>query len=149
MGPLRNPSDPFCKGLPVAVERVAVKRDRISVLVRLLPGAPRYVTPQLAREAAAAFPGLADHACVNGVGPRFGDVLVGTSVPHLLEHLVLHAQALCAETPSLAALLGTTEWLDEAEGLARIEVNYADDLAALRALKEALAFLNERMADYA
>ena len=75
-------------------------------------------------------------------------MIAGTSVPHLLEHLVIHGQVFDSATPSNAALVGTTEWLDEANGLARIEVNYADDLAALSALKTALAFLNERMADW-
>ena len=133
---------------PLSVERIAVKRDRISLLVRMAPGAPRIVSPRLASEALRVFPGLDGHACVNDAGPRFGCALAaGTSVPHLLEHLVIHGQALHGATPANAALLGTTEWLDEAAGLARVEVNYADDLAALSALKEALAFLNERMAD--
>ncbi len=41
--------------------------------------------------------------------------------------------------------VGTTEWLDEAAGRARIEVNFADDLVALRALNRALAFVNDIM----
>lgn len=132
---------------PVVVERVSVKRDRISILARVTEGYPRYVSGALAQEASRAFPGLANHACINDIGPRFGDVLVGTSVPHLLEHLVIHEQVMNDATPADTALVGTTEWLDEEKGLARIEVNYTDDLVALSALKIALAFLNERMAD--
>lgn len=131
----------------VIVERIAVKRDRISLLVRLAAHAPRHVSPQLAREAASAFPGIEHHTCVNDYGPEFGDVLVGTSVPHLLEHLIIHGQINHESTPSRATLLGTTEWINQKEGLARIEVNYVDDLVALSALREALAFLNERMVD--
>lgn len=132
---------------PVVAERISVKKDRISILVRMSEGFPRYVSSALAQAASQAFPGLVDHACVNDVGPRFGDVLVGTSVPHLLEHLIIHGQVMDAATPADIALVGTTEWLDEKKGLARIEVNYTDDLVALSALKMALAFLNERMAD--
>ena len=131
---------------PIAAERVSVKRDRISILVRVAEGCPRYVSSALAHEASRAFPGLIDHVCVNDVGPRFGDVLVGTSVPHLLEHLVIHEQVMNEAMPADIALVGTTEWLDEKKGLARIEVNYTDDLIALSAIKMALAFLNERMA---
>ncbi len=132
---------------PVSVERISVKQDRISLLVRLAPDAARTVSPCLAQQAQSAFPGLGSHACVNDFGPTFGHALAHTSVPHLLEHLIIHGQASCASTPERVALVGTTEWLDERRGLARIEVNYADDLVALSALKEALAFLNERMVD--
>lgn len=145
---LQNPPVLFYDMKPVSVERIAVKRDRISILVRMGASFPRYVSDGLAQEAARAFPGLTEHACINDCGPRFGDVIAGTSVPHLLEHLIIHGQVFDSATPSNVALVGTTEWLDEANGLARIEVNYADDLVALSALKEALAFLNERMADW-
>ena len=41
-----------------------------------------------------------------------------------------------------ALFIGTTEWLDEEAGLARIEVGFKDDLVALRAFNEAIRFLN-------
>ena len=131
----------------VKVDRISVKKDRISVLVRLSAHAPRTTWPRLVQEAELAFPGLLAHACVNDVGPMFGDVAECTSVPHMLEHLVIHLQVVHPQTPAHVMLAGTTEWLDEAQGLARVEVNYADDLVALGALQEALAFLNERMVD--
>lgn len=131
----------------ISVERISVKRDRISMLVRVPSPSSRCANPQLAAQVLASFPDLAHHACVNERDARFIDVLPETSVPHVLEHLIIDLQAHDARVPADVALTGTTEWLDEAAGLARIEVNYADDLVALRALKEALAFLNERMAD--
>ena len=39
--------------------------------------------------------------------------------------------------------VGTTQWLDEQRGLARVEVNFTDDLVALRAFKDALCAINE------
>ena len=39
--------------------------------------------------------------------------------------------------------LGTTEWIDEDAGLARIEVSFTDDLVALRAFLDAAQFLNK------
>lgn len=114
---------------------------------------------------------LAYHTCVHGDdpaanpdNPTFGAVIENTSLPHVLEHLIIDEQVRNAETPrpnsapvtpsdpaalapspapfTDATFVGTTEWLDEAAGLARVEVNFTDDLVALRALRSALAFLN-------
>ena len=41
--------------------------------------------------------------------------------------------------PDDFAFVGTTEWLDEARGLARVEVNFTDDLVALRAFRDCRA----------
>ena len=130
----------------IAVERISVKRDRISLLVRVAPGARRYAWPKLANQVVDAFPDLAYHACVNDSGARFVDVLQSTSIPHVLEHLVIDLQVHDSRVPEDVALVGSTEWICEADGLARVEVDYTDDLVALSALREALAFLNEWMA---
>lgn len=42
-------------------------------------------------------------------------------------------------------IVGTSEWLDEASGVARIDLSFADDQIALRALRDAVAFLNEAL----
>ena len=44
-----------------------------------------------------------------------------------------------------AVFVGTTEWTDEAAGRARIEVSFLDDLVALRAFRDAIAFLGDAM----
>lgn len=129
----------------VSVERVRISRGRISLLVRMAPRVPHDVSPGLLSAALERYPSLSFHACVNDAGSTFGDVMDATSVPHLLEHLVIDAQARDAATPADLILAGTTEWLDKEGGLARVEVNFADDLAALRALCEALAFVNKEM----
>lgn len=129
----------------LVVERVAVRPGRLSLLVRVSEGYPHYATPQLAAYVSEHYPALAYHTCVNEVGPTFGAVMPTTSLPHLLEHLIIDEQVNDPETPSNAALLGTTEWRDERAGLARIEVNFSDDFVALRALRSALAFLNRGM----
>lgn len=43
---------------------------------------------------------------------------------------------------SNASIVGTSEWLDESAGIARIDVSFTDDHAALRALCDAVAALN-------
>ena len=48
-----------------------------------------------------------------------------------------------AALPDDFAFVGTSEWTDEAQGRARVEVNFTDDLVALRAFREATQFLND------
>ncbi len=45
-----------------------------------------------------------------------------------------------------ASIVGTSEWLDEAAGLARIDVSFTNDHIALRALRDAVATLNSQLA---
>lgn len=176
---------------PISVEKVTVLTGRLSVLVRVAPGVPYASTPQLAARLCKRFPTLPSHACVNDVGETFGCVMKGTSLPHVLEHLVIDLQARAhaqggeqpafagnnaAASASLAApvvsspapaagsraaasaepaartapaasaaptFVGTTEWLDEPAGLAHVQVSFADDLIALRALRDAADILNQ------
>ena len=127
---------------PIAVERITVKKDRMALLVRLSPACPRVTDDALARRLLAAVPTLARHSCVNDVGPIFGCVIASTSLPHVFEHLVIDAQVRACASFTDITFVGTTEWLDERAGLARVEVNFADDLIALRAVNDALAYLN-------
>lgn len=129
----------------LSVERVTVKRARLSLLVRVCPHAPRYTTPQIAEWLRGVRPTLVHHACVNDRGPTFGAVISHTSVPHVLEHLIIDNQVRDARSLTDATFVGTTEWLDEAAGLARVEVNFADDLVALQAMHDALSLLNGGM----
>lgn len=48
-------------------------------------------------------------------------------------------------TPRERPIVGTSEWVDERAGLARIDVSFADDQVALRAFRDAVAFLNETL----
>lgn len=130
------------QGCLLAVERINVKRDRLVILVRCR--GERYVSPHVAARAVEAFPSLPYHACLNDEGPTFGDVMGHTSAPHFLEHLVIDLQVRAGQPGG--AYVGTTEWLDEKAGLARVEVGYKDDMVALGALNQAVRFLNETMA---
>ena len=97
----------------LAVERVTFERDRMALLVRV---------PE-------------------GVDASLGVVLARTSLPHALEHLVIDLQAANPACAADATFVGTTEWLSRRDGLARVTVNFIDDLIALGALKDALALL--------
>lgn len=125
----------------LTVESMVVGRGRLSCDVRLAPGAPRWTTPDLVRRVLRDFPDLVRHACVNGEGDVFGAVIDRTPLPHLLEHLVIDLQ-IRASSDDAALFAGTTEWLDEEIGTARVQVSFTDDLVALRAFRDATRFLN-------
>lgn len=129
----------------LVVERVAIERDRMALLVRVAGGPAAHLSPEAAARLLRARPRLARHACVNAQGEPFGAILDRTSLPHILEHLIIDFQAELADR-SAATFVGTTEWLNEREGLARVEVNFTDDLIALAALKAACALM-EGMVD--
>lgn len=146
---------------PIRVERMEVRRGHLVCRVAF-SAAPRVTSPQLMSRVLAAVPTLAQHACVNERGTTFAAVMDCTPLPHLLEHLVVDLQVRAESgrwftLPGAAAgaplsmagathdrpIVGTSEWLDEAAGVARIDVSFADDLVALRAMRDSVAFLNE------
>ena len=146
---------------PIRVERLEVRRGHLVCQVAF-GNAPRVTSPQLMSRVLAVVPTLAQHACVNERGTVFAAVMDCTPLPHLLEHLVVDLQVraesgqwltlpgVAAEAPPHVSgatsdhpIVGTSEWLDEAAGIARIDVSFADDLVALRAMRDSVAFLNE------
>lgn len=132
-------------GEVMRLSRIRVRGTRIEANVLVAP-AFRYTTPALARRVCERFPRLPHHTCVNDEGLTFGAVIDHTPLPHLLEHLVIDLQASSEKCDTLNecfTYVGTTQWLDEEAGLARVEVNYVDDLAALRAFRDALRAINE------
>ncbi len=128
---------------PLAVEAVTVQADRLVLEVALAPSTPRSMDPQLAARLDVMRPSLKAHACVNGVGPSFGHVMDSTSIPHVLEHLILDEQVRASTAPATAPFSGITLWLDEEAGRAHIEVSFYDDLTALEAVQTAAACLND------
>lgn len=58
---------------------------------------PKTVSSACAQYILQQYPQLANHACFSGGARVFGQVIQGTSVPHVLEHLIIHDQLLqCA-----------------------------------------------------
>lgn len=127
---------------PLAIGRMVVGAGRLVCEVHLAPGVPRLTSPALARRVCARFPDLPRHTCVNGAGPTFAAVIDRTPLPHLLEHLVIDLQTR-ASAHDDASFVGTSEWIDEAAGTARIQVSFTDDLVALRAFRDATEFLGD------
>lgn len=127
---------------PIQVKTIIVRTGRIVCDVEIANPAYRTTSPKLAAFVTNQYPDLPLHACVNEVGTAFGSVIERTSVPHMLEHLVVDIQTHETNTPLATTFVGTTEWVDEEAGLARIEVSFRDDLQALRAFNKAVEFLN-------
>ena len=126
---------------PIQMRTITVRTGRMLCDIEIAEERYRNTSPRLAAFVADQYPDLPHHACVNDVGHTFGDVIENTSVPHLLEHLVISWQVRERQAGD-PTFIGTTEWLDEEAGVARIEVGFKDDLVALRAFNEATQFLN-------
>lgn len=142
--PMKTDNPPF-----LFVEKVQFGAGRMTVLVRMASQAAE-TTPQQVRLLLERYPDLPHHACVNDEGPTFAAVMDHTSTAHLLEHLIISQQlrlspaapAFSASAPVPLHFRGATTWVSRAEGRARIEVDFADDLIALEALHNALADLS-------
>lgn len=136
---------PSAGGAPASltVRRIVVRNGSVQAEVEVDPPGARS-TPALARAVEGAFPGIGAHACVNEAGERFADVMADTPLPHVLEHVAVelqargHAQAAGARR----VFVGTTEWADREKRRAVVRLSFADDLQALRALRDAVDFLN-------
>ena len=128
---------------PLRIDALTVQPGRIVCEVSVDP-ARRYTTPKLAASMCEDHPSLASHACVNDEGDTFGCVIGHTSVPHLLEHLVIDMQVRAGGRRD-ATFVGTTEWTDEAQGFATVQVSFTDDLVALRAFRDAADKINGAM----
>ena len=129
----------------IRASRICVRPRRIEANIDVAAGF-RTTTPELAARICARFPNLVHHACVNDEGHTFGAVIDHTPLPHLREHLGIDLQVAAEKSGTLSQTItyvGTTQWLDEQRGLARVEVNFTDDLVALRAFKDALCAINE------
>lgn len=127
----------------IRITRLHVYAARVVADVSLVNSVPHQTSCSLMARVLPEFPNLPKHACVNEHGRTFAAVMNATPVPHLLEHMVVDLQVRRSST--LETFVGTSEWVSEQDGQARIAVSFADDLVALAAFKEAVSFLNEAL----
>lgn len=127
--------------LPLRALRVRVRPDRVEVEVAVAAGRYAQTDSDLIAECLCRVPTLGQHACRNSVGPVFASVMRNTSTPHLLEHLIIDAQTRAAKDPN-RVFTGTTQWSAGDDLVAHVAFSYEDDLVALDALNQSLAFLN-------
>ena len=125
----------------LSVSHITISAGRMTCQVKVRAGFPKYTTPQFMTSVLNTYPTVSYHVCVNERGTRFEHVMNNTSVPHVLEHLIIDIQVNKRATGK-KSLVGVTEWTNETAGEAVVSVSFADDLCAVAALNEALAFLN-------
>ena len=131
----------------VRIDHVEVRCDRIVADATVLDEHFAYTSPELIDALRLTYPNLLNHTCVNGVGETFDSVATDTSLPHLIEHMAIENQVRfemkADKAASDFAYVGKSFWTDRASMKARIELNYANDLVALAALRDAVRDLNQ------
>ena len=128
----------------ISIKDIKVKKYRILCLVKVYDK-NMFSTPELKLKLLSVCPSLNLHMCKNAANDSFEKILDTTSLPHILEHLIIDIQVSKSENSAeftQAKFLGTTKWVDKKNGLAEININYFDDIVALQAIKEAEDLLN-------
>lgn len=128
----------------VRIEAIRVRADRIEASVAVSSERYRMSDPALVRRCLRFAPTMVHHACRNEVGPLFSFAMESTSVPHLLEHMVIDAQTRCAHNAS-RVFTGATQWDEMGSLTATVSLSYEDDLETLRCLSQAVSFLNDAL----
>ena len=127
------------------VEHINVYRDRIAAMVCLSDERFAFTSEKIIEECLKYCSNLLSHTCVNDFGKTFGAVAVETSTPHLLEHMIIEeesSQEVEMATQAVITYVGKTSWTDRENLKACIELNYANDLQTLKALRRASERLN-------
>ena len=122
---------------PVQITNIVVKKFRIICTVQLTK--LKYSNEVIKSALLEKMPTLAAHKCKNSKGKDFTEVLSSTSLAHVLEHMVIDIQS----ENTNDVLMGTTQWIDENSGVAKIELSYTDDVVCISAIKEASELLNQ------
>lgn len=95
----------------LAIERITVQPDRLELLVRVTSKDYVYTTPALIDQVVRVYPLVLHHSCRNNKGPTFAAVANHTSLPHLLEHIIVDIQTCAAEvtlsTPAQQAVFNS------------------------------------------
>lgn len=136
--------------MALRIDSIDIFPREAHVRVSLWPALPNVVSPACAHYILERYPQLANHACFSGGAHVFGQVIRGTSLPHVLEHLVIHEQLLQGASALHTAkrLVGCTTWTDDEHSRALIRVMFYDDLVFLRALRTQTAFLNSAVQQF-
>lgn len=135
------PSSSTACAPPLQVEYIRVRPDRIETRVRINDKCYAFTNARIVTKVLAYYPTIGMHACRNHKGRLFSDVMNHTSVPHLLEHMVVDAQTRRTQAED-RIFTGTTQWSSDDPLLAQVVFSYEDDLIALEVLNQCVALLN-------
>jgi len=145
----------------LVLEEFEISGSSVSAAVFVSPKTLR-VSAALAAALLAMRPTLAEHTCKQQGFGYFGDKIVGTTLPHLVEHLAIDllveenrqktegktepvsdaSQASHQETPQ--AIAGITRWLDRDQGKMQVKLSCTAQGAdkTCRAITRAIDVLN-------
>jgi len=127
----------------LAIEEFSYSGNSVSAAVCISP--PNLiVNDKLASTILALRPTLREHVCKQKGFGTFGDKIVNTSLPHLVEHLAIDLLVQELE-PLPAPIAGATRWLNRAQGQAQIRISCTPQTAQAtrQALISAVAQLNQ------
>ena len=130
------------------VARIVVKGNRLVCSIQLSPRCPRVSSASFMRVLLTLHPQLPFHACKNEQGTNFGCVMNETALIHVFEHVAIDCMVQ-EETQKNACsntlFRGNSQWDNYQQGRGRVELSFHDDLAALRAIKQATAQINQAL----
>ncbi|MDR3053398.1 MAG: hypothetical protein LBU48_06020 [Coriobacteriales bacterium] len=137
---------------PLELLGLETSGSSIKARLRVLP-ATRRVDATLAAAVLALRPTLAQHSCKQRSIGLFGDKIVGSTLPHLVEHLAIDllvesccqpkavpktkrqgikgCDSLPAKSAGLLPIAGATRWLDREQGIMQLRVSCAPQSAEL------------------
>lgn len=127
------------------VKEVLIKKFRIVCYVEVSPDW-RFSNPDIKNYLLKRMPTLAYHECKNRAGESFLEQMSKTSIPHLLEHMIVDLQVKHQYDNNIntkISLIGTSKWTNSDKTLAQIELTYYDDCVAIDCIGQAVEILNK------
>ena len=128
----------------LSLERFTISGNSVSAAVCVFPHNLR-VTEDMANSMLALRPTLAEHVCKHHGMGFFGDKLIDTSLPHLVEHLAIDLLVEANRQNTQAeAVAGITTWLDRSKGIMQVRISYTTQSAeeTCAAITHAIAMVN-------
>ena len=125
----------------IHVKRVDVHNGIMEIMVQL--NCPeRYASPEICNKITKVRPSIASHNCYNDGAEKFGQCILGTSLVHLYEHLIIDFMLYQSLGDTFS---GISRWLDEKQGTGLIRINFYHDTQTLLAISKAAKVFNSVM----
>lgn len=134
----------------IELTNICFKKECVQIDVKMNTTLNDVQRRKLAEALLQKYPFIKEHACKNSHGPAFGDCIQTTSVPHILEHVILEE---CKKNDagnkvsdfSVKNKLFVGKTTNLSEDLAKIELKYYDDIFMLNAINRATTELNNML----
>ena len=125
----------------IRVKRVDVHCGIMEIMVQL--NCPdRYSSLEVCKKITKLRPSIVNHNCYNDGAEKFGQCMLGTSLVHLYEHLII--DIMLYQSPG-EEFSGISRWLDEWHGTGLIRINFYHDTQTLLAISKAAKVFNSVM----